>query len=1067
VNEIGTFTRQAEPPPDQLVYTTFDDSSHRQGPGLCQAAWSDRKSRSWLCPVACAVSGLLILLVGPGWGQSSLRHAQELDQQALGAIDRGQYAEALRLAKEALSSGEQILGATDLRVAHSLNTLGLAYHYLARVQDALMSHERALRIREQALGSAHPLVAESLTNLARARVSSGDFRGAQQLLERALQIQEQAAGTNRSATAVTLMHLGMVRGLAMDLSGAIRDESRAVEMFERAPDAKPGDHSMALTSLGTIIGRTGDFARARPLIERALRMQEQTLGENHPLVARTLDSLADLASKMGAWNEALPVAERALRIREAAFGASHVEVAASLNTLGRIHWYRRELAQAAQLFEQAIGITEKAVGPKHPVVAANLLDLGEVRRQMGDLRQARTLLERAIQIQEQSLGATHPDLATSLTRLGSVAAQTNEVGRAISLLTRAVSIREQTLGPTHPDLALSLNDLAALHHAKGELDKARPLYERARQIYLTMGQLNEDLDDATLAAVAKRGIAGLRLYLTLLGSLASTAQESVRRSAAADSFLIAEQARGWIVQSAVAKAMARRQAGSVEEQHDAQQVEELRRRRQTLRASLAATYRQSDDGERGRERRLVQQQLSQVQQDLDRLVKQLETKFPRYASIALPKPVEAQAIQSMLRPGEALLSFYVLDDRVQIWLLKKDQPIIYRETAVPRTTLATLVERLRNSLVPLPSTALLPPVDVETAFELYRVLVEPVRPVVADVHALIIVPDELLLPLPFGALLTDKGMESYVRLASLSRNARPVPFEDTALRQYASLPWLAKAYALSVLPTAGTLKLLRETPSRREDRSEPFIGFADPLFDGSGRERGSAMVASRGAKVDTDRLRQLNRLPGTREEVLSMARVFGVDLDTHVYLDRRATEREVKQLNASGRLGRAKVVAFSTHGLLAGDILGLSQPALALTVPDQPSDTDDGLLALDEVLQLKLPQTELVVLSACNTAGGDGSGEALSGLARAFFFAGAKALLVSYWSVDDAATQALMTETFTRYGRDVRLPAAEALRGGMQVLIARAETGGHAYFAHPYAWAGFFLVGEGSQRQPE
>jgi CHAT domain-containing protein len=153
--------------------------------------------------------------------------------------------------------------------------------------------------------------------------------------------------------------------------------------------------------------------------------------------------------------------------------------------------------------------------------------------------------------------------------------------------------------------------------------------------------------------------------------------------------------------------------------------------------------------------------------------------------------------------------------------------------------------------------------------------------------------------------------------------------------------------------------------------------------------------------------------------------------------------------------------------LLAGDILGLSQPALALTVPDQPSDTDDGLLALDEVLQLKLPQTELVVLSACNTAGGDGSGEALSGLARAFFFAGAKALLVSYWSVDDAATQALMTETFTRYGRDVRLPAAEALRGGMQVLIARAETGGHAYFAHPYAWAGFFLVGEGSQRQPE
>jgi CHAT domain-containing protein len=221
------------------------------------------------------------------------------------------------------------------------------------------------------------------------------------------------------------------------------------------------------------------------------------------------------------------------------------------------------------------------------------------------------------------------------------------------------------------------------------------------------------------------------------------------------------------------------------------------------------------------------------------------------------------------------------------------------------------------------------------------------------------------------------------------------------------------------------------------------------------------MLANRGGSVERDRLRQLNRLPGTREEVLTMAKLFGVNADTHTYLDQRATEAMVKTLNRSGQLGRTQVLAFSTHGLLAGDLLGLSQPALALTVPDIPSEEDDGLLTLEEVLELKLRQTELVVLSACNTAGGDGSGESLSGLARAFFFAGAKALLVSYWSVDDAATQRLMTETFSHYAKDRQGSPAEALRQGMLGVMGKTAGPEQKYFTHPYAWASFMVVGAG------
>ena len=169
------------------------------------------------------------------------------------------------------------------------------------------------------------------------------------------------------------------------------------------------------------------------------------------------------------------------------------------------------------------------------------------------------------------------------------------------------------------------------------------------------------------------------------------------------------------------------------------------------------------------------------------------------------------------------------------------------------------------------------------------------------------------------------------------------------------------------------------------------------------------MIATRGMRVAVDSLHALDRLPGTREEVLTVANVLHVNPETSVYLGHRATEAEVHRLNHSGRLGQAKVLLFATHGLLAGEVQGVTQPSLVLTPPTVPTDDNDGLLSMEDVLQLRLPNTDWVVLSACNTAGGDGSGESLSGLARAFFFAGAKGLLVSQWSVDDLATKELMS----------------------------------------------------------
>jgi CHAT domain-containing protein len=182
-----------------------------------------------------------------------------------------------------------------------------------------------------------------------------------------------------------------------------------------------------------------------------------------------------------------------------------------------------------------------------------------------------------------------------------------------------------------------------------------------------------------------------------------------------------------------------------------------------------------------------------------------------------------------------------------------------------------------------------------------------------------------------------------------------------------------------------------------------------------------------------------------------------------VRLGLAATETAIKDLDEKGELARNRIVYFATHGLVSGEINGLAEPALALSAPRKTSSRDDGLLTASEVTQLKL-NADWVVLSACNTASGAEPGaEALSGLARAFFYSGAKSLLVSHWPVFSEAATRLTSRTFAilddrqKAGRP--LGRAEALRLAMQELVDGAKG---SLRAHPAYWAPFVVVGEGA-----
>ena len=446
------------------------------------------------------------------------------------------------------------------------------------------------------------------------------------------------------------------------------------------------------------------------------------------------------------------------------------------------------------------------------------------------------------------------------------------------------------------------------------------------------------------------------------------------------------------------------------------------------------------------------------QRDLAR--KAIASRFPDYAELVDPKPASIEGTRKLLKPDEVLLAWYFSDKVSYVWAVTRNGPAQFVQIPVSRATIAQEVAALRKALDPSVSTIEeIPPFDVALANKLYTQLIAPVQSSIEGKRVILAVPHAELGQLPLSLLVTQPVQQP-------AKSA--VPFSE-----YRDVPWLARSIAIEQMPSVTALTALRSLKAGSSSR-KPFVGFGDPYFSRSqmtgAQKQAPVALVSRGVPVQlrsapkfkgvsSAELALLPRLPDTSQEIEEVGRALGAE-PGDIYLNQNATVKQVTGMNLADR----KVVMFSTHGLVPGELNGLTQPALALSSPDVTGDRDDGLLTLDKVIALKL-DADWVVLSACNTAAGDGAGtEAVSGLGRAFFFAGARALLVSNWPVDSAAARELMTDIFARQQKAPTKQKSEVLR---EAMIDEIDNGGMKdagvlkySYAHPLFWAPFVLVGD-------
>ena len=950
-------------------------------------------------------------------------------------LEQNRTAQAAPLAERALTIRERVLGPNHPDLAVSLNTLAVLHYYRNEFAQAEPLYQRALTIREQALGREHSEVATSLNNLASLYTDMGAYAKADTLYERALAIREKALGADHPDVARTLNSLGKLSEMQGRYSRADTLLQRALGIRENALGPDHRDVADSLNELAVLRFRQGRYAEAEPLALRAIAIWEKVLGPAHPFVAAVLSNLAFLYRAMDRQAQAEPIYLRTMVIWETAGGPDSPDVANSLHNLARLYSDQGRYDEAEQLAKRAVAIWEKALGPDHRNVATGLNNLALVYRRQGRYPDAASLYQRALTIDEKALGTDHPSTATSLSDLAELYSDQARFMQAEPLARRALTIREAILGPTHPSVALSLTHLAIMDERQGRLDDAVLEARRATQIRRARFSSSSGPANDRGAAGTHNELRSNRFgFVTHVGLLAALAARSPsqNRTLAAEGFEVAQLARASGTGAVVAQMAARFSSGTSE------LAVLVRRRQDTVnrlrfldRQQLQVLGTSASSRDPASEARL-REEINAAESELAATDAALTGHFPDFQVLTDREPIQLGKVQQLLGPQEALLSYLVAADESYLWVVRSTRFTLIR-LGIGSKELDERVTALRRALDTSQTQGELVPFPAKTAHELYRVVFSPAESELEGISHVMVVPDGALQSLPLTVLI-----------------ARP-PREGAGNRD---MEWLARRFAFSTLPSEPSLPALRRLAVSHQ-APDPFVGFGDPAFSGPVGVAGNngMMPVTLRVLADVKQVRQLTPLPDSASEINGMASVLGANKQA-VFLGMAATETQVKRLD----LTRYRAVAFATHGLIAGEMEGIAEPALALTPPPTATEEDDGLLTAGEIAQLKL-NAEWVILSACNTAAADGTpgAERLSGLAKAFLYAGSRTLLVSHWPVDSRAAAQLTSRMMIAAGKQPGLPKAEALRRAMLEVMGRPGTD----FSHPVFWAPFVIVGEG------
>lgn len=982
----------------------------------------------------------------------------------------GRLGESESELRATLAGMEKLLGPDSPEVAATLDALAATLLKTGATGEAVAARELSLGIREKQVSGGAPV--EALKSHGRFMMSAGEPARAAVAFARVADHVVSAAGRDSLAAADAWEDQSLALRAAGDRKTAESLLIDAIRVRESRDALANADGVTALLRLAGLAADREDIVAAEAGYKQAIALGEKALGPDDALVGFGLNFLGSLYFGQNRLAEAEPLLNRAVAIMEAS-GAKGGAASAARSSLSL-------LLVAGQRYDEAIAVLEKAAAEfaaengENSVEAAKVrANIGQLRERKGDFAEAESELRAAVAALEKSPAAAD---ALSGARL-SLAMALKGRGRLEEAAERLVELRRERAAQWGEDARQTLqvvSSLALVRAAQGDLEQTATLLETHVAATERAALADAEAAQTGLAgAIEDRAISAGAVFdhLTRVYFRLAEKQPAMRLDFAERGFLVAQRVIESQAAAALQKMASRQASGSGELARLVRAREDIVdawRRADRRRTLLRAGERRDPAAEQA-----LDKELTATETRLRAIDADIAAGFPDYSALQRPAPLDFDSVQAALGDNEVLLFYADLnrmndeDFATVLWAVPKSGDPRWVMLDKSTGQLSGAVHAMRGLLGVGGETRGAQRLGagqqtdrtgevLKAGEELYKVVLGPVADLI-DGKDLVIVPSTKLANLPFQLLVSQ---------------AAPAGSAD----RYRDASWLAKDHAMTVLPSVSALAALKNLPPAGNDRS-PYLAFANPLLTGrfgddrrafaregcapgksepvlvgATGEMPSAATFFRGASADVAAVRALAPLPETTDEVCAVAETLGVSADA-LRLGERANEAEVKAMSEMGALEKAKIVHFATHGLVSGELQGLAEPAIVMSPPESPSAANDGLLTASEVTTLKL-DADWVILSACNTASGEGGGEALSGLARAFFYAGARALMVSHWPVNSEAAVSLVTKAAGEIARDPAVDRAEALR---RAMVAEIEKGGR--HADPANWAPFILVG--------
>jgi len=963
-----------------------------------------------------------------------IRKTFDLTMQGRALVDAGNLAEAEAVFREVLELQRNAASPSPLSVATALHNLAAVVARQGRIAEAEPMARDALAMRK-ANGAVDNALVQSWQLLASILKDSGRTGEAEEMAAKAVDRTLNGSDVDRTDLISNAAILAALQAENGDLGAAGQLLGQLLPML---PDLAAHDRVQVLNVAGRIASIGGETAKAETYYREALsqaaglpRAKNWTAQEE----ATLLNNLGALLLQQGRLADAEGLFNDGARVlAEAGLGQTAL-AATILDGLGEVYRGQFLYQEAFDTQRKALDIRIAIFASPHPEIGISFSNIGLTLLRAGQVEYAVASLEKAVTIQRATgdilrLAPAESNLATAYFLLG-------RSQEAIGVSREASVIFEQNRPKGHSDVVTSLFNLAWLQLSAGEAAPARDVARKALELYKT--------NTARLGADETIGAAELREKRRQVMAVVAALWETDPATGIDEAFRAVQWAQSSTAAQVVRRVAARFAAGEGE-------IADLARRKQDLVNNWRAADRQylnavGTTGVANEVSVSLQGSIDAITAQIRTLDDEIGTRFPDYARLTQPDVVSIADVQALLGPDEALLMPVTTSDETYVFAISRDGAK-WAQTALTEAEIDQKIRSLRADLDPLgaaraakrlkqPMAVSGPKFDRATAHELYGKLVAPVADILEGRETVLVVKEGALAGLPLSVLVASppKGDD-----------ADPQALRDT--------DWLARHHAFATLPSAMSLQTLRRFSNPRQAEAI-LAAFGDPDFAGSDEMEQPVQIAGyfdRGV-ADTRAVRSLPPLPGTRREVQGLATLLGAP-DEAIRLGRQATEEAVKN---SPLVSKAAIVTFATHGLVAGDLEGLAEPALAFSAPQTPSDLDDGLLTASEAAELDLA-ADWVILSACNTAAPDGTpgGEGLSGLASAFLYAGARSLLVSHWPVRDDAAALITQGAIAARAKDGDIGHAESLKRSMLALLDDPDLPGGS---HPSVWAPFVVVG--------